>query len=372
MKVTLQLKLLPTPDQHAALLKTMQVFNDACNFITEVAYRERCASKFALQKLVYADVREHFGLSAQLTIRAIAKVVEAYKRDKSKQCHFQPFGAVVYDQRLLSFKGLEAASLLTLDGRLTIPMQMGAYQRTAFSRGHGQADLVLVNGQFYLLLVVETPEAPPMDPDGFIGIDLGIVNIATDSDGERHSGATVEAKRQRYQRLRQRLQACGSRSAQRHLQRLRRREARFRRNHNHVLSKRLVKKAKDTGRGLALEDLKGIRQRTTVRKSDRAKHSGWSFHQLRQFIAYKALIAGVPVVIVDPRHTSRTCPACGSVDKANRVSQSEFRCSACGHTANADVNAAINIAARAVCHACPSWRAMTTRDCPSTAASPRL
>ncbi len=106
----------------------MCVFNEACAFIAEVAFRERCASKSALQKLVYAEVRQQFGLSAQLTIRAIAKVVKAYKRDKTKQCFFKPTGAVVYERRILSFKGLEFASLLTLEGRLSVPMQMVEYQ----------------------------------------------------------------------------------------------------------------------------------------------------------------------------------------------------------------------------------------------------
>jgi len=75
-------------------------------------------------------------------------VVEAYKRDKTKQCFFKPTGAVVYDRRILSFKGLEFASLLTLEGRLTVPMQMSEYQRLRFGHGHGQADLVLVDGIF--------------------------------------------------------------------------------------------------------------------------------------------------------------------------------------------------------------------------------
>lgn len=167
--------------QYAALKDTMRVFNEACTFITEIAFRERCASKSALQKLVYAEVRQQFGLSAQLTI---AKVVEAYKRDKTKQCFFKPTGAVVYDRRILSFKGLEFASLLTLEGRLTVPMQMSEYQRLRFGHGHGQADLVLVDGIFYLL-VVETPAAPPLEPTGFIGVDLGIVHIASDSDDDR-------------------------------------------------------------------------------------------------------------------------------------------------------------------------------------------
>ena len=347
MKIVLQIKLLPDETQHTALQDTMHVFNAACNFIAEVALREQYASKFALQKLVYDAVRKQFGLSAQLTIRAIAKVVEAYKRDKSKQCFFKSTGAVVYDQRILSFKGLEAASILTLQGRLTVAMQMGDYQRVQFGRGHGQADLVRIDGVFYLLVVIETPTAPPMNPTGFMGIDLGIVHIASDSDGESFSGEAVENTRCRYHTLRKDLQSCGSRSARRHLQRIRRKESRFRRNQNHVIAKTLVEKAKDTERGIALENLRYIRERTTVRKSDRAKHSGWSFFQLQSLIEYKAKRKGVPVQYVDPRNTSRQCAACGHTGKANRQTQSRFQCVSCGHVANADTNAAINIAARA-------------------------
>ena len=347
MKIVLQIKLLPDETQHAALKDTMRVFNEACNFIAEIAFREQCASKFVLQKQVYEHVRNQFGLSAQLTIRAIAKVVEAYKRDKSKQCFFKPTGSVVYDQRILRFKGLEAASILTLQGRLTLAIQMGEYQGLQMGRGHGQADLVLVDGIFYLLVVIETPTAPPMNPKGFIGVDLGIVQIASDSDGESFSGEAVENTRRRYHALRKALQSCGSRSARRHLQRIRRNESRFRRNQNHVISKKLVEKAKDTGRGIKLEQLKYIRERTTVRKSARAKHSGWSFFQLQSFIEYKAKREGVVVQSVDPRNTSRQCAACGQIDKANRKTQSRFQCVACGQVANADQNAAINIAARA-------------------------
>ncbi|MFB3131144.1 MAG: RNA-guided endonuclease InsQ/TnpB family protein [Rhodothermales bacterium] len=112
------------------------------------------------------------------------------------------------------------------------------------------------------------------------------------------------------------------------------------------ISKWLVEKAKDTGCAIALEELSGIRKRTTVRKSQRARHHSWSFFQLRSFIEYKAKRAGVPVVLVDPRNTSRTCSACGHCEKKNRKSQSEFVCRACGHSMNADWNAALNIGAR--------------------------
>jgi putative transposase len=325
----------------------MHVFNDACNFIAEVAFREKCASKNPLQKLVYEDVRNQFGLSAQLTIRAIAKVSDAYKRDSSIQCNFRRTGAVVYDQRLMTFKGSDVVGIRTLDKRVIVPMQMGDYQKIQFVRDHGQADLVLVHGAFYILLVVDTPDVPQTVPSGFLGVDMGIVQLATDSDGESFSGNAVENTRRRYHTLRKDLNASGSRSAKRHIQRINRREALFRRNENHKIAKRLVEKAKGTGRGIVLENLKYIRTRTTVRKSDRAKHTGWSFLQLQSFICYKAKLQGVEVQYIDPRNTSRTCAKCGHVSKANRKTQSLFQCGSCGHVANADENAAINIAARA-------------------------
>ena len=66
------------------------------------------------------------------------------------------------------------------------------------------------------------------------------------------------------------------------------------------------------------------------------------------FVSYKAKRAGVPVVFVDPRNTSRQCAACGCIDKKNRPNQATFLCVACGHAANADTNAAINIRSRAL------------------------
>ena len=94
--------------------------------------------------------------------------------------------------------------------------------------------------------------------------------------------------------------------------------------------------------------LQGIRDRVTVRRRQRSRQYNWGFYQLRSFIQYKAKLAGVPVIVVDPRNTSRTCPACGCIDKANRVSQAQFLCSGCGFAGLADAVAARNIRARAV------------------------
>src|SRR5258707_1090451 len=155
MKLTLPVKLAPSPEQHAALLATMERFNLACNALAATAFRERCANKIVLQKLVYHDARDRFGLSAQLTIRAIAKVVDAYKRDRTRQPRFRPHGAVPYDERIMSWKRVERVSLLTLGGRVIVPLRFGAYQAARRDRAQGQADLVYRDGVFFLYCTLD-------------------------------------------------------------------------------------------------------------------------------------------------------------------------------------------------------------------------
>jgi IS605 OrfB family transposase len=118
-----------------------------------------------------------------------------------------------------------------------------------------------------------------------------------------------------------------------------------------VIAKQLVKKAVVTRKALALEDLSWIRARTTVRRANRDERHSWAFFQLRQFITYRAAWAGVPVFLVDPRNTSRTCPKCGYCSKDNRKTQAVFACTnpnlPCEYTGNADHVGAINVARRA-------------------------
>ncbi|HEY7350616.1 MAG TPA: RNA-guided endonuclease TnpB family protein [Ktedonobacterales bacterium] len=344
------MKLAPAPSQHRALLDVMHAFNAACNAVAEEAFTLKSANKFALQKHVYARLRAEFRLPAQLAIRAISKTSEVYKRDKAIKPAFRPEGAIVYDQRVMSFKGLNQVSLLTRAGRVLVPFLIGGYQEARLQAIQGQADLIYRNGVFFLAVTLEAPTPPAEQPTDTLGVDLGIVNLATDSDGDTFSGQAVEHTRARLLKLRAALQKRGTKSAKRHLKRLRRKERRFHTNTNHVLSKKLVAKARASHRGIAIEDLRHIRQRTdsTVRRSQRHRHASWSFAQLRAFLSYKAALAGVCLHLVDPRNTSRTCSVCGHCEKANRKSQAEFVCQSCGYAAPADYNAAINISRAAV------------------------
>lgn len=347
MKQTLMIKLAPTPEQFDLLLKTVERFNEACNYASQQAFQNNTFGQFYLHKIVYRILRERFGLSAQMTIRAVAQVSQSYKADR-KACHsFKPHSAMAYDSRILSWKGLDRVSILSLEGRLIIPTRIGAYQQARLDRKVRETDLILRDGAFYLAAVVDAPEPPVNEPDGFLGIDLGIVNISADSDGTLYSGAVVNGLRRRHAKLRSGLQAKGTKAAKRLLVKRSRKEHRFATHVNHCISKSVVAKAKDTGRGIALEDLKGIRDRVTVRRGQRRQHHSWSFNQLQAFIRYKAKLAGVLVALVDPRHTSQTCPRCGLISRSNRPSQALFSCVSCGYSAPADTVAAGNIASRA-------------------------
>jgi len=345
------IKLSPSQEQYDSLLQTMERFNEACNYVSELAFCHYTAGQVKLHHLAYQKLRKGFGLSAQMAVRCIGKVAETYRRDKSKLFVFKPRSAMVYDQRILSFKGLDKVSILTLRGRQIIPIRIGVYQEARINRVVRQTDLILRKGVFYLAVTVDAPEATPDDPTGAIGVDLGVVHIAVDSDGEFYSGEAVDKVREKTEKLKTSLQSRGTKSAKRHLKKLSGRESRFRRSVNHVISKRLVSKAKDTHRQIILEDLKGIGDSTVVRHSQRRRHKSWAFNQLRQFITYKAKIAGVLVKLVDPRYTSQTCPRCGFVSKHNRVSQSSFVCQVCGFASNADLTGAINIASKALVNA---------------------
>ncbi|MEV6593814.1 RNA-guided endonuclease InsQ/TnpB family protein [Streptomyces acidicola] len=371
MKLVVQIRLLPTPVQAAALEATLRVCNEAATWVGGVAFDKGVKRPFALREHTYGEVRARWGLGAQAALHVIKKTCDAYatlkanlkagnlgrpgseryRRATEKPVAFRPDGAQPFDDRMLSWQIPERRiSIWTVCGRVkdveftASPEQLATlalYRR-------GESDLAYQDGMWFLLATCEVPEAPlNTDPADFLGIDLGIVNIATTSDGEIMAGRELNRFRVRERKLRTKLQKKNTPSAKRRLKKRRRKEARRAKDINHKIAKHVVAEAERTGRGIALEDLTGIRERVRLRKPQRATHASWAFAQLGSFIAYKARRAGAPVVYVDPAYTSRTCAECGHIDRANRVSQAWFACRSCGFVDHADRNGSRNIRARA-------------------------
>lgn len=203
------------------------------------------------------------------------------------------------------------------------------------------------NGKWFLLAVCEADAPPLKEVDGFLGVDLGLVQLATDSEGNAYTGAECMAFRRRVKRHRTSLQAKGTKKARRRLRKFNRRQSRYTAWLNHNISKHIVQTSVRSRKALAMENLEGIRERASaVRRELRWQIGNWAFHQLQQYMSYKARAAGIPVVFVPAPYTSQTCHACGHCERANRKSQSDFHCQQCGLQTNANYNAARNIACR--------------------------
>jgi len=346
---TIALTLAPTDAQRAA-------FAETCNHVSDVAWDAQVFNRFRLHALVYADLRAEYGLMAQHAIRAIGVVVDAYKRDHRTKRSFKAEGAVVLDTpRLYRVEGNHAA-ITTLDGRLTVRLNIGGIQRAQLKAATKlrEADLVCDRkGRWRLLVAAQYLDPAPLATEGMLGVDLGWRDIAHTSDDESFSGEQVTAVRDRYSRTRRMIQrhvSKGTRSSRRRgrrtLARLSGRERRFQANVNHTASKRIVQAAAHTGRAIALEDLSGIRDRTNGQprcKAERRRSNSWAFHQLRGFLAYKAHDAGLPLVLVNPAYTSQTCHCCLHIgDRQGKG----FRCinSSCLWSGDVDLNGAYMIA----------------------------
>ena len=349
MKLIAAVKMLPTPEQAKCLTATLARCNEACSWLAATGFEAKTFRQFDMHKLAYRTLRTDFGLTAQAAVRCIAKVADAFKINRKVVPVFRADAAQPYDDRILRFvKDGGAVSLWTLEGRIVVPVVMGEHQRRLMAFRKGEVDLCLVRGKWILAATCDIPETEEFNAEDWIGVDLGIVSLATTSDGAVYSGAEVERVRQHYAKRRRGLQKCGTKAAKRRLRKLAGKQRRFQTQTNHCISKALVKDAERTGRGIALETLKGIRGRVTARSNQRARLGNWAFAQLGSFLGYKAKRAGVPVCFVDPRNTSRECRACGCIDKRNRPDQATFKCVSCGHEAGADLNAALNIRQRAL------------------------
>ncbi len=321
-----------------------------------------------LQDAVYHRIKADFGLGAQAAVRTVKKVCDAYAtlkgnikagnlgpegskrrtRAEAKPIAFREDAAQSFDDRILTWNlDQQAVSIWTVAGRLKgIEFVCSPEAMKLLASRKGESDLVMRDGVFFLIATIDIPEQPVSEPAGFLGVDLGIVNIATTSDGEIMSGRRINRYRKRQRDLRTKLQKKRTKAAKRRLKAIRRREARHAANTNHIIAKRIVATAERTSRGIALEDLSGIRQRVTAKKDQRARLHSWAFAQLGAFVEYKARRAGVALVHVESRNTSRQCSECRHTHRTNRVTQARFVCRSCGTVLHADHNGSRNIAHR--------------------------
>ena len=339
MKLTLKIKLLPTDEQAKLLTDTITEFNTACNEISNVAWDNKTFNTYKLHHLTYHRIKSSFNLSAQLVVRAIAKVSDGYKLDKKVKRLFRLNGSITYDIRILTYNPNNIISLSTTDGRIKVPFICHRPDWLPYVKG--EADLICRKGKYFLFQTVEFPEEEIKDIEEFIGVDMGLVDIATLSNGKSFNSKQLTEYREKKQKVRSSLQSKGTKNSKRVLKRLSGKERTHGTIINHTISKQIVQLAKSENKGIAIEDLTGIRFSANKKgKKFRTRVGKWSFNQLRSFLTYKSLMNGVKLITVPPAYTSKTCSNCFHIGIRKGK---EFKCKNCNSVFDADHNGALNI-----------------------------
>jgi len=389
MKTTIsaKVKLQTTPEQFQALRRTQLAYRDALNFVSRYAYAHgKMSNKVGLQDGTYTDLRQQFGLPSQMACSVPRQVGATYKglwtkvkqnaqarKDKRTKKRYkgldQPpkYVSPTLEYHLghdYSFKKEQQVSILTLNGRVSIPYTGYSKHVALIQHGAeiGAAKLWYDKPRktFYLLvsLEVETADPTPEMHRSVVGVDVGVryLAVASNTKGECsfYPGKQIVPKANHYARLRKRLQQKGTRSATRRLVAISGRERRLKQDANHVVSKRIVERYPHSL--LGLENLTDIRERTRRKKGKKAsvkQHranaiiSKWAFAELHNMIAYKAFLQGSMTVKVDAHFSSQACPICGHTSKDNRPRKGLlFVCQNCQYTLHADLIGARNVSLR--------------------------
>ena len=358
MTVTAKIQISVNADSKVLLDKTMSVYSDACNYVSDYVFRTHDLKQFSLNKALYSTLREKFGLKSQMAQSVFKTVIARYKTILENQKEWiQPsFKKPQYDlvwNRDYSLTQ-NCFSVNTLNGRVKLPYfteGMAKYFNHDIYK-FGTAKLINKHGKYFLHIPVtyDVEESNDSDICNVVGIDRGLRFIATtyDENGKTKfvSGKSVMKKRDKFAQVRAELQSRGTKSAKRRLKALSGRENRWMSDINHQISKTLVN---DYGENtlFVVEDLTGVSfDEANLSKDAKANNQlrTWSFYQLEQFLSYKAAGRQSKVIKVDPDYTSQRCPKCGRILKENRNHKThEYVCDCCGYRSNDDRVGAMNI-----------------------------
>jgi IS605 OrfB family transposase len=320
------------------LKDTIRQYFQAYCFCIDKGIELHTSNKKKIHNATYYPLRKIYPNIPSALLQTIRNVAcENLKAVKLKVKPIPKNKFIRYDKRTFSYKnGIVSVSTINKRQKFNITLPKFAEKYKSWNCKAGT--VVLRNDQLWLNLIFNKNAETITNPDTFLGTDMGINHIAVCSDNEFYNSKQLKRIKGKYQYLKAKLQSAGTRSAKRHLKRLKGREKRFVRDVNHCISKRIAEKPYDC---FVLEDLKKIK-RDKGKKFNR-KLGNWSYYQLGNFIQYKAEEKGKLTIKVNPKHTSQICSKCGHIEKSNRKG-SRFKCKKCGFELDADLNASRNIA----------------------------
>lgn len=370
---------------YSKLMDTMIAFRNGCNMVSNYIFNNDFPlNQIAIQKVIYHQIRTEHQLKSMMSQSAIRRVVARYKtvqtqlRKQSvwdgykKDNHGKPvknyirkdltflwkpifFNRPQLDlvrNRDYTIKDDHSVTLNTIYGRVAGRLIFNGLEHYLQSEWQFGTAKIVKSGKHYYMHISVTTDVPEFQLEtvrNVVGIDRGLRQIVTTYDNKGRTqfvnGQFIKQKRNHYKQLRASLQAKGTQSAKRRLLKLAERESRWMNDVNHCLSKTLVQQyGKHTL--FVLEDLTDVTFDTVSKrkKESRYEHHSWSFYDLEQKLAYKAIQNESQVITVSAQYTSQRCSKCGIIRKENRNRDNHsYHCHNCGYTSNDDRVAAMNI-----------------------------
>ena len=352
--------------------RQMRRFAGACRFVFNQALAlQKAKYEAGNKKLSYADLcaelltlkssNPWLGESPSQTLQQSLKDLErSYKNFFAKRADFPRFKKKGLSS---SFRFPQGCKLDQANNRIFLPKLGWMHYRNS-REVLGEVKNVTVShscGHWYISVQTEREVSDVIHPStSAIGVDMGIAQFATLSDG--HVFAAVNSFKQKQKQL-ARYQRAFSRKVKfsqnwkkqkSKIGKLHQTIANIRKDYLHktttiisqnhamiVIEDLQVKNMSKSASGNLNKPGRHVKAKSGLNRS--ILDQGW--FEFRRQIEYKQVWRGGDVLAVPPQYTSQRCSCCGTVSKENRQSQAKFACIACGYQANADVNAAMNILA---------------------------
>jgi putative transposase len=159
MTQLIKMELQTSPEEKSILLGTMRDYNALCNDVGPIGHKIGSGNIRKISDACYKTMRDKYGLPSQMTVRAIARVAGRIAEDKTRVPHFHPLDRIIYDNKLLSFKSMDSASIMTGAGRITLPLAVQGYRTAERDRPRGYAELIYDDQDFYLDTYVNTADS---------------------------------------------------------------------------------------------------------------------------------------------------------------------------------------------------------------------
>lgn len=352
--------------------RQMRSFAGACRFVFNQALAlQKAKYEAGNKKLSYADLcaelltlkssNPWLGESPSQTLQQSLKDLErSYTNFFAKRADFPRFKKKGLSS---SFRFPQGCKLDQANNRIFLPKLGWMHYRNS-REVLGEVKNVTVShscGHWYISVQTEREVSDVIHPStSAIGVDMGIAQFATLSDG--HVFAAVNSFKQKQKQL-ARYQRAFSRKVKfsqnwkkqkSKIGKLHQTIANIRKDYLHktttiisqnhamiVIEDLQVKNMSKSASGNLNKPGRHVKAKSGLNRS--ILDQGW--FEFRRQIEYKQVWRGGDVLAVPPQYTSQRCSCCGTVSKENRQSQAKFACIACGYQANADVNAAMNILA---------------------------